>query len=82
MRFQLVDEPVGAVVSETNSYFLWGLAPTVGVDVLSVGDPTRRFEMTVNGPTIATPTKLVEWVVITCGEQMGKTLSRPGRRAR
>jgi hypothetical protein len=34
MRFHLVDEPVGAVVSETNSYFLWGLLPTVGIDVL------------------------------------------------
>jgi hypothetical protein len=34
MRFRLVDEPVGAVVSDTHSYFLWGLVPTVDVDVL------------------------------------------------
>ena len=34
MRFELTQEPPGAVVSETNSYFFWGLAPTVRVDVL------------------------------------------------
>jgi len=34
MRFELAQEPPGAVVSETNSYFFWGLAPTVRVDVL------------------------------------------------
>jgi hypothetical protein len=34
MRFQLVHELPGAVVTERKSYFLWGLAPTVEVDVL------------------------------------------------
>ena len=34
MRFQLLQEPVGAVVTDTKSYFFWGLAPTVKVDVL------------------------------------------------
>src|SRR5438046_10728818 len=35
MRFELVDEPAGEVVREHKSYFLWGLAPTVEVDVLN-----------------------------------------------
>jgi hypothetical protein len=34
MRFDLAAEPTGAVVRETNSYFFWGLVPTVQVDVL------------------------------------------------
>jgi hypothetical protein len=34
MRFELVQELPGAVVTERKSYFLWGLAPTVEVDVL------------------------------------------------
>ena len=34
MRFELVQEPPGAVVIERKSYFLWGLAPTVEIDVL------------------------------------------------
>lgn len=34
MRFELVNEPAGTVVTETRSYFFWGLAPTVRVDVL------------------------------------------------
>ena len=34
MRFELVQEPPGAVVTERKSYFLWGLAPTVEIDVL------------------------------------------------
>ena len=34
MRFELVDEPAAHVVSEHKSYFLWGLAPTVDVNVL------------------------------------------------
>jgi hypothetical protein len=34
MRFELVQELPGAVVTERKSYFLWGLAPTIEVDVL------------------------------------------------
>jgi len=34
MRFELVQEVPGAIVTERKSYFLWGLAPTVEVDVL------------------------------------------------
>jgi hypothetical protein len=34
LRFELTTESPGAVVSETQSYFLWGLIPTVQVDVL------------------------------------------------
>ena len=34
MRFELVQDLRGAVVTERKSYFLWGLAPTVEVDVL------------------------------------------------
>ena len=34
MRFDLVQEPAGAIVIDTKSYFLWGLVPTVHVDVL------------------------------------------------
>jgi hypothetical protein len=34
MRFDLVQEPIGAVVTERKSYFFWALAPTVEVDVL------------------------------------------------
>jgi hypothetical protein len=34
MRFELVAEPAANVVTERKSYFFWGLAPTVDVDVL------------------------------------------------
>ena len=34
MRFDLAKESPGVVVNETNSYFFWGLVPTVRVDVL------------------------------------------------
>ena len=34
MRFELVNEPAATVISEHKSYFLWGLAPTVDVNVL------------------------------------------------
>jgi len=34
MRFELMQELPGAVVTERKSYFLWGLVPTVEVDVL------------------------------------------------
>lgn len=34
MRFDLAHEPAGAVVTKTNSYFFWGLLPTVRIDVL------------------------------------------------
>ena len=34
MRFQLLQEPAGGVVTETKSYFFWGLVPTRKVDVL------------------------------------------------
>jgi Bor protein len=34
MRFELVNEPAAHVVAEHKSYFLWGLAPTVDVNVL------------------------------------------------
>jgi Bor protein len=34
MRFELTPEPAATVVSEHKSYFLWGLAPTVDVNVL------------------------------------------------
>jgi len=34
MRFELVNEPAAHVITEHKSYFLWGLAPTVDVDVL------------------------------------------------
>ncbi len=34
MRFQLVPEEPGAVVTERKSYFFWGLVPTAEVDVL------------------------------------------------
>ncbi len=34
MRFELVNEPAASVVSEHKSYFLWGLAPTMDVNVL------------------------------------------------
>jgi hypothetical protein len=34
MRFELVQEPAGAIVTETKSYFLWGLVPTAQIDVL------------------------------------------------
>ena len=35
MRFELVNEPAATVITEHKSYFLWGLAPTVEVDVLN-----------------------------------------------
>ena len=35
MRFELVNEPAATVISEHKSYFLWGLAPTVDVNVLN-----------------------------------------------
>jgi hypothetical protein len=35
MRFELVDEPAANVVTERNSFFLWGLIPTADVDVLA-----------------------------------------------
>ena len=35
MRFELVNEPAAEAVREHKSYFLWGLAPTVDVDVLN-----------------------------------------------
>ena len=38
MRFELVNEPAATVISEHKSYFLWGLAPTVDVDVLEKCD--------------------------------------------
>jgi hypothetical protein len=34
MRFELADEPATTIVTERKSYFLWGLAPTVEVNVL------------------------------------------------
>jgi len=35
MRFELTSERAATVVTERKSYFLWGLAPTVEVDVLN-----------------------------------------------
>jgi hypothetical protein len=34
LRFDLVQEPVGDVVTESKSYWFWGLVPTREVDVL------------------------------------------------
>jgi len=34
MRFELVNEPAAHVITEHKSYVLWGLAPTIDVDVL------------------------------------------------
>jgi hypothetical protein len=34
IRFDLVQEPAGTVITEHKSYFFWALAPTVEVDVL------------------------------------------------
>ena len=34
MRFELVQEPYAAVITNRKSYFFWGLVPTVKVDVL------------------------------------------------
>jgi hypothetical protein len=33
MHFEVTDQPRSDVVYERNNYFLWGLAPTVEVDV-------------------------------------------------
>lgn len=33
MHFDVVDQPEAKVVEERKNYFLWGLAPTVEVDV-------------------------------------------------
>jgi hypothetical protein len=33
MRFELIDAPSGPVVQERKSFFLWGLAPTLRVDM-------------------------------------------------
>ncbi len=60
MRFELVAEPAGAVVTEAKSFFFWGLVPTARVDVLekcpygavAVVDGSEPAGMRVGLPTL------------------------------
>ena len=59
MRFELVDEPAAEVVTERKSFYAWGLAPTVEVDVLAKcphGAAAVSEETTVVDSLLSLPT--------------------------
>ena len=56
LRIELVHETPAAVVTETKSYFLWGLVPTRRVDVLAKCPHGATAVSERGGPRLAVPT--------------------------